>query len=104
MKTTDFERRIIKLEAKVLAITWAVAGGLGLFILTAVLLLKGGVEVGKHLRLLHHYLPGFEVTWTGACIGLLYGSMIGGAAGYLCALIYNGLAFRGKRPPPSRSR
>ncbi|HEX6201938.1 MAG TPA: NAD(P)/FAD-dependent oxidoreductase [Thermoanaerobaculia bacterium] len=51
----------------------------GLFLATAVLLLRGGEGPGPNLGLLAHYLVGFEVTWTGALVG----AVEAGAGGYL---------------------
>jgi hypothetical protein len=51
----------------------------GLFLATAVLLLRGGEDPGPNLGLLANYLLGFEVTWTGALVG----AVEAGAGGYL---------------------
>lgn len=59
---------------------------------TVVLLLKGappGVEVGPHLALLAHYLPGYSVSWTGCFIGIAYGFVVGAILGALIAAIWN---------------
>ena len=55
----------------------AVVGG-GLFLATAVLLLlalgqSSEYPVGTHLGRFSNYLPGYDVTWPGAFVGLLYG-------------------------------
>ena len=56
------------------AITMGLLGGVLLWLATAVLLLKGGEDVGMHLGLLRCLSPGYGVTWTGAWIGLSGGS------------------------------
>lgn len=66
------------------AITGLFTGAL-LWLATAVLLLRGGPEVGKHLSLLGVFLPGYEVSWTGAWIGLIWGAVLGGISG---AILY----------------
>jgi len=72
--------------------TGAVAG-LGLFLMTLVLVLQAGPEVGKTLGLLRHYLPGYEVTIAGSFLGLLYGAIGGFIVGWLTALVRNGVWF-----------
>lgn len=94
---TPKERELIqaavaRLRAGILALVFAMMTGLGLFVATAWLLIKGGENVGATLGLLGNYLPGYAVTWPGAVVGLLYGAAIGGAAGWSLARIYNRLA------------
>ena len=92
MNTNKVERKILMLQAEVLATVAGLIAGLGLFAITAVLLLKGGENVGAHLQLLGQFLPGYTVTWPGAFIGLLYGLVIGALAGFIFATIYNRVA------------
>lgn len=63
--------------------------GLGLFVATVVLLLKGGPVVGPTLSLLGHYFLGFKVTWTGVFLGSVEGGAGGFALGYLGAWLRN---------------
>lgn len=87
-----------KLEARILGFVFGVLGAFGMFAATAVLLLKGGREVGPHLALLGQYLWGYTITLHGAFIGAFYGLVLGYAFGYLIAEIYNGvLSVRRKR-------
>jgi len=74
-----------------LALGVAVGGvsGVVLLLATAILLLKGGEHVGQTLSLLRNYVPGFEVTWTGAMIGFLEVGMMGFGLGYLGAWLRN---------------
>ena len=88
MKTNEVERKILMLQAKVLATVCALLAGLGLFGITAILLLKGGENVGAHLQLLGQFLPGYTVTWPGACLGFFYGLVLGALVGYAFAAIY----------------
>ena len=67
-------------------------GALGMFLASAALLVQGGDNVGQHLSLLAWYLPGYSVTWGGAVLGALYGLVIGGFAGWVCAWTYNRIA------------
>jgi hypothetical protein len=72
---------------------WGLALGLlaalALFVATAVLVARGGEDVGQHLGLLSVYLPGYKVTWTGAFIGAAYLFFLGYGAGRTIATIYN---------------
>ena len=55
-----------------------------------VLLVRTFTEhVGPTLSLLSHYVPGFEVTWTGAAIGCLDVGVMGFGLGYLGAWMRN---------------
>jgi hypothetical protein len=65
--------------------------GLGLFLATIILVVKGGAEVGPHLWLLSQYLPGYQVTVLGSFVGLAYGLIAGFIVGGLIAYLYNWL-------------
>ncbi len=67
--------------------------GLGLFLMTMILVLKGGAAVGPMLGLLSHFLPGYEVTSTGSLVGLGYGIVGGFAVGWVFALLRNTAMF-----------
>jgi hypothetical protein len=82
-------RAIARLHAGVLAAVGALVGGVGLFALTAWLLVKGGPNVGAHLQLLNQYFPGYAVTWAGCFIGLFYGGVVGAAVGWCIGAVYN---------------
>jgi hypothetical protein len=83
---------VVSLQAGILAFVFAVIGGLGLFLITAWLLVKGGEQVGAHLGLLGQYLIGYTVTWKGSFIGLIYGTAIGGILGWSIGKLYNLIA------------
>ena len=89
----DLERmvrkRVIRLNATVQGLTVGFLAGLGLFVATNWLILKGGEEVGKHLGLLGQYFIGYRVTFLGSFIGFAYGFVSGFAGTYLLARIYN---------------
>lgn len=68
-----------KLDPLALGVAVGLVSGLGLFLATTVLLLKGKLVVGLTLSLLDHYLWGFEVTWAGAFVGLVEA----GAGGFI---------------------
>lgn len=78
-----------RLDGVALGTALGVVAGVGLFLATVVLLLKGGEFVGPRLGLLRNFLPGYEVTWTGALIGLVEGGLIGFALGFFGASLRN---------------
>jgi len=84
-------RAVVRLQTGVLTIVCALLGGVGLFVMTAWLLIKGGTQVGEHLQLLEHYFIGYSVTWQGSLVGLFYGALVGGAVGWSIGTIYNGI-------------
>ena len=85
----ELTRAVARLRAGILALLFAAMGGLGLFGMTVWLVVKGGIDVGKHLQLLENYFVGYSVSWPGAFIGLFYGALVGGALGWVIAFIYN---------------
>jgi len=88
---------VARLRAGVMAMVFGLTGGLGLFLATVWLLVRGGPSVGKHLNLLGHYFPGYSVTWAGSLLGLVYGAMAGAVVGGGVAWIYNRVASRRDR-------
>lgn len=84
--------QIARLRASVMAVVFGMCGGVGLFVATVWLVAKGSPEghgVGPTLSLLGHYFPGYDVSWTGAFLGLLYGGATGAILGGLLAWLYN---------------
>ena len=80
---------IARLRASVMAVVFGMLSGVGLWVATAWLLIRGGPMVGKNLSLLANYFPGYTVTWPGAFVGLFYGALLGAAVGWSVAWIYN---------------
>ena len=70
--------------------------GVGLFLATAALVVRGGPNPGPHLGLLRIYFPGYSVTWMGSIVGFVYAFVVGYAIGRTVATIYNRLI--GPRP------
>ena len=66
-----------------------VVAGLSLFLVTVLLVIKGGNVVGPNLSLLSQFLPGYRVTMTGSILGLIYGQVIGFIGGWFFATIRN---------------
>jgi protoporphyrinogen oxidase len=83
------EATLARYDAFALGMASAVVFGGVLFLATAVLLLKGGEVVGPNLALLANYFAGYEVSWLGAFIGLLEGSVAGFFLGWLIATMNN---------------
>jgi hypothetical protein len=93
----ELSRAVIRIHAGVLAMVCALIGGIGLFCMTAWLLIKGGENVGLHLQLLSNYFIGYSVSWPGSLVGLLYGALVGGLIGWTIGKIYNAVVgFRQK--------
>lgn len=78
---------------------WGISTGLllggGLFAATNFLILKGGPDVGRHLRLLSAFFPGYRVTFLGSIIGFVYAFVLGYALGRLIGEVYNRLSTEG---------
>lgn len=81
-----------RLNALILGLTVGLIAGLTIFIMTIVLVVKGGEVVGPHLSLLGQFFPGYHVTPLGSIVGFLYGFVLGFLAGFLFARTYNWLA------------
>ena len=88
------EETLVRLNARVLGLTIAGLCGSGLFLVTLVLLLKGGANVGAHLNLLGHIFPFYKVSWVGLPLAVLYGGMAGFLAGYALSRLYTLVAVR----------
>jgi len=86
---------VLLLNAKVVGLTLGVILGLGVFVATNWLVIKGGERVGPHLILLSQYFIGYKVTFWGSFIGAAYGFALGTICGALMGWIYNKIvAFR----------
>lgn len=81
--------RALRLNALVQGIVTGLVAGLGVFIATNWLVLKGGAVVGPHLALLGQFFVGYRVTFLGSLIGFAYAFALGYGVGYLVARIYN---------------
>ena len=83
------QRAFARLDPVALGAAFAFVAGVGLFLATAILLLKGGPTVGPSLSLMSHYVLGFRVTWRGAAVGLLEAAAGGFGLGYVTAQLRN---------------
>ncbi len=78
-----------RIDQIALGLAVGVFSGAGLFLATAVLLLKGGVQIGPTLQLLNNYIPGYSMTWPGALAGAAGGLIVGFCAGWGVAFLRN---------------
>lgn len=79
-----------RLDPLALSFAVGVVSGLALALMTAVLLLKGGEQVGLHLSRVGMFLPGYDVSWPGAIVGFFEGGAIGCVLGLAVAWLWNG--------------
>lgn len=86
-------RAFAKFDKVALGIAVGCAAGLAVFVATALLILKGGDQIGPNLELLGQFFIGYEVTWGGAVLGLIYGLVVGFAVGFLVGAFRNGFVF-----------
>ena len=84
--------RLLRLNATVQGVVTGIVAGLGIFIVTNWLVLKGGEVAGPHLSLLGQFFVGYRVTFAGSLIGAAYGFACGFVGGYLIARMYNWFA------------
>ena len=93
---TEGERRaiqktILRIHEQGWGIAFGLIFGLGLFVATNILVLRGGPVVGPRLSLLSVYFPGYSVTFLGSLIGFVYTFVGGYAVGRGIATVYNRL-------------
>jgi len=72
-----------------MGVAWGVVMAVMMFLATAVLLLRGGDNVGSNLALLSQFFFGYTVTWPGAFLGSFYGFLTGFILGWGFALARN---------------
>ncbi len=83
---------LVRLNAVASGVVTGLIAGLGLFLATVWLVLKGGPVVGPHLSLLGQFLPGYQVSFLGSLVGFAYAALIGFLVGAFVALVYNWLS------------
>lgn len=91
---------ILRLKMKALGLGLGMIFGMGIFVATNWLVLKGGtpspeggVVVGPHLELLSQFFIGYSVSFLGSFIGLAYGFSVGTLIGSVIASIYNKIVY-----------
>lgn len=93
-QTTDEQAlasAVLRLNGRAWGIAFGLLLGIGLFVATNVLVLKGGDNVGQHLRMLAVFFPGYGVSFVGSIIGFVYAFVLGYALGRLIGTVYNRL-------------
>ena len=83
-------RAFARLDPLALSLAVGVTAGLALAVATAVLLLKGGEQVGLHLSRVGMFLPGYDVSWPGVVVGFFEGGALGCLLGLALAGLWNG--------------
>ena len=83
------ESAVVRLNANILGLVLGILAGLGIFIATNFLILKGGEVVGPHLGLLRAFFPYYSVTFVGSLVGTIYGFICGYIIGFITGTIYN---------------
>jgi hypothetical protein len=88
------ETRLLRVNALSFGIVSGLVAGLGLFVATNWLVLKGGGahEVGPHLSLLAQYFLGYRVSFAGSLIGFAWAFACGLVVGYAGSWLYNAVA------------
>jgi hypothetical protein len=85
---------ILALNARAWGISFGLLAGGALFLATNFLVIKGGLQVGRHLSLLSAFFPGYRVSFAGSLIGFVYAFVCGWALGRVVGAVYNKLALR----------
>jgi tetrahydromethanopterin S-methyltransferase subunit G len=85
-------KAVVKLNAKLLGIVFGMLLGIGMFLVTNFLVLKGGEHVGQHLSLLSQFFPGYSVSFLGSLVGFAYGFAVGLITGSVLGAVYNKVA------------
>jgi len=101
VESDDIERlvlvRVLRLNAVVEGLVTGTVAGVGLFLATNWLVLKGGPVIGPHLALLGQFFPGYRVTFAGSIVGFAYAFASGFAVGFVVSALYNRLVARRER-------
>ena len=86
--TTDkpgVQATLVRVNSRAWGLASGLLLGLGLFLATNILVMKGGEDVGQHLGHLATVFPGYDVTVGGSIVGFFYMFVIGYALGSLLA-------------------
>lgn len=78
-----------RMDKVALGLAVGIVSAVGLFLATAVLVVKGGDQIGPNLQLLRNYIPWFSVTWPGSLVGAVSGFAGGFLTGWLVAFMRN---------------
>ena len=92
--SSTVQASLMRLNARAWGISTGLLLGIGLFLATVFLVVRGGPNVGQHLAMLRVFFPGYSVTWLGAFVGFVYAFVLGYGMGRIIGSVYNRLAFR----------
>jgi len=88
--------KVMRLNASIHGVVFGLIAGIGLFVATNWLILKGGPVgpegdqiIGPNLFLLSQFFIGYEMTFIGSLIGFAYAFAAGFVVGFLIATVYN---------------
>jgi hypothetical protein len=88
----ELENALLRLNGRAWGISIGLVLAFGLFIATNLLVLRGGVDPGRHLRLIRVFFPGYSVSFIGSIIGFVYAFVLGYGLGRMIGTVYNRLA------------
>ncbi|MEO8634260.1 MAG: hypothetical protein ABI587_03180 [Gemmatimonadales bacterium] len=88
----ELESALLRLNGRAWGISIGLVLAFGLFIATNLLVLKGGNDPGRHLRLIRVFFPGYSVSFIGSIIGFVYAFVLGYGLGRLIGSVYNRLS------------
>ena len=91
---TNIQRTLATLNARAWGLAFGLVAGVGLFLATMILVVRGGDDPGRHLRLISAFFPGYSVSVAGSFIGFMYAFVVGYGIGRLIGGVYNRLAQR----------
>ncbi|HEX6134063.1 MAG TPA: hypothetical protein VFZ24_08865 [Longimicrobiales bacterium] len=80
---------VLRINARAWGISTGLLLGIGIFLATNALVLKGGPNMGQHLGLLSIYFPGYSVSFVGSLIGFVYAFVLGYGLGRVIGAVYN---------------
>ena len=83
LEQAPLHQALVRVNARAWGIATGLILGLGLFVATNVLVVKGGVDVGSNLGRLGQVLPGYTVSFWGSVVGFVYAFVLGYALGRL---------------------
>ena len=79
----------VKLDKTALGVAFGALLGLGIFLATLLIAIKGGDRISRILGLLSQFFMGYSVTVGGSFVGLAYGFIVGFILGWLLAFLRN---------------
>jgi hypothetical protein len=80
----------MKIDKRAFAVSAGIVLGLAILVVTLVFIIFG--QEGVTLAKIHKLMPGYQVVWWGALLGLLWGFIYGAIGGWIFAWFYNKLA------------